>query len=155
MEEQAKSHAPSDLPPAQVSRLVDLLEREGLGADVPGSLAALEQALDRRRIAEQELLDARQELDQLRARLSDLQREKLELQQKHAALFHHNIDAIFSVDTQGRFTNANSVCVEITGYPLSELLELSFYQLCAPDQLEQTVANFSQCLQGNFQRLET
>src|SRR6478752_6263784 len=109
MEEQQSGDAPSALPPAQVSKLVDLLEREGLGVGLPDSFTALQQVLDRRRPAEEELRQTRLERDQLRDQLAALQQVKIELEQKHAALFHHNTDAIFSVDTQGRFTNANSV----------------------------------------------
>ncbi len=57
-------------------------------------------------------------------------------------LFEQNPDGLFAVDAGGSFTLVNPACEQICGYAAAELLQMTFMQLCAPDQLERTVAHF-------------
>jgi PAS domain S-box-containing protein len=63
-------------------------------------------------------------------------------EQRYRLLFDRNPDGVFAVDTTGRFVLANASCESISGYPIIELLQKTFMELCAPDQLAQTVAQF-------------
>src|SRR5262249_12095544 len=44
-----------------------------------------------------------------------------ESEQRYRSLFDNNLDAIFSLDTEGRFFSANPACARVSGYTLKEL----------------------------------
>ena len=71
-------------------------------------------------------------------------------ERRYRLLFDRNPDGVFGVDKTGRFVLANPACEVISGYTVAELMQKKFTDLCAPDQLAQTVAHF----ESNFaQRL--
>ena len=69
-----------------------------------------------------------------------------ESEQRYRLLFDRNPDGVFVVDAAGRFTVVNPACEIISGYSSAELLQKSFMELCAPDQLEKTIEQFQRNL---------
>ncbi len=67
-------------------------------------------------------------------------------EQRYRLLFDRNPDGVFAVDTTGRFVLANPSCEVISGYSAAELLQKTFMELCEPDQLASTVAQFERSL---------
>jgi len=79
-----------------------------------------------------------------------------ESEQRYRLLFDRNPDGVFALDTEGRFVLANEACASITGYAVEELLQMTFSQLCAPNDLAKTVKHFQRCLhEPQYQQLET
>ena len=77
-------------------------------------------------------------------------------EQRYRLLFDRSPDGVFAVDTNGRFTEANPACEIISGYSRAELLQRTFMEICAPDQLSQTVASFREnVLQGVESAMES
>jgi PAS domain S-box-containing protein len=83
--------------------------------------------------------------------------EQLRLSEaRYRLLFDKNPDGVFSVDTTGRFIMANAACEAISGYPHDELLQKTFMELCAPDQVVRTAEEFRRSLvEGRYSHLET
>lgn len=52
-----------------------------------------------------------------------------ETAERYRSLFTYNPHASFSLDLEGRFTDANEVTQHLSGYPLTELLTMDFTQL--------------------------
>ena len=71
-----------------------------------------------------------------------------ESENRYRSLFEYHPDAVFSLDTSGRFESANSGCEVVSGYHPDEMLGKSFDSLVAPDQLTKAFAQFSQALEG-------
>ena len=59
-----------------------------------------------------------------------------ESEQRYRSLFEYNLDAIFSLDTQGRFVTANPAAERLSGYTTEELKERHFLELCVPELRE-------------------
>jgi PAS domain S-box-containing protein len=71
-------------------------------------------------------------------------------------LFERSPDGVFAVNASGRFVLANPACEAICGYSHAELLQKTFSELCAPDQLAQTVAAFHRNLSARtYLQIET
>ena len=56
----------------------------------------------------------------------------------HEALFEQNRDGVFCSDLNGRFTDVNAAAARLSGYTTTELLQMSWRQLCAPDAVDKT-----------------
>lgn len=69
-----------------------------------------------------------------------------ESEERYRLLFDRNPDGVFVVDASGRFQVVNPACEVISGYTMEELLGMTFMQLCAPDQLDNTVEHFERTL---------
>jgi PAS domain S-box-containing protein len=78
-----------------------------------------------------------------------------ESEKRYRLLFERNPDGVFTVDTGGRFLLVNAACEWISGYGTGELLQMAFMDLCAPDQLAQTVEAFQRTLTEPHHYLET
>ena len=142
----------ADVPILQVSastRTDDRVKALEGGADVflilpfdPSELLAQVKALLRVRAAERGREQAQRALRESEAR--------------YRLLFDRNPDGVFAVDPDGRFTMANPACETLSGYPLQELLQKTFMDLCAPDQLERTTATFQRNIEDpGFHQLQT
>lgn len=59
-----------------------------------------------------------------------------ESEQRYRSLFEYNLDAIFSLDAQGRFVTANPAAERLSGYTTEELKERHFLELCMPELRE-------------------
>ncbi len=51
----------------------------------------------------------------------------------HASLFRYSLDAIVSLDREGRFLEVNPAAERLSGYSQAELRGMTFEQLCPPD----------------------
>ena len=58
--------------------------------------------------------------------------------ERYRALFESSLDAIVSLDKEGRFLDANPAMVQLAGRPLEELKAMHFFDLCPPDLQEMT-----------------
>ena len=77
-----------------------------------------------------------------------------ENQERFKSLFDNNPEAVFTFDTEGVFTNANSGCRDLSGYTTDELLEMSFLPLIVPEDLALTLRYFEEALRGDTKRYE-
>ena len=77
-----------------------------------------------------------------------------ESEQRFRSLMDHNIDALFSLDMDGKFTTVNQACTELTGYSEKELLNMTFDPLIMPNRKSLAIDNFKEALQGNSQMHE-
>ncbi|HEU4640973.1 MAG TPA: PAS domain S-box protein [Gemmatimonadaceae bacterium] len=71
-----------------------------------------------------------------------------ESEQRYRSLFDHNPDAVFSLDTEGRFVSANPACELVTGYPPDELLGRSFVPFVVPEDVDTATAVFRTTVGG-------
>jgi diguanylate cyclase (GGDEF)-like protein/PAS domain S-box-containing protein len=65
------------------------------------------------------------------------------------SLYDHNPDAIFSMDTDGKFIDANPSTELISGFTKDELLEMTFTPIIVSEDLPKTLTHFGQAIQGN------
>ncbi len=79
--------------------------------------------------------------------ISDLSRQRYE------SFFAHNLDAVFTVDPSGNFTDANPQAEQLSGYTTAELRQKSFMQLCSPESLERAVERFKATLAGDIREI--
>ena len=78
-----------------------------------------------------------------------------ESEQRYRSLFENSIDAIFSIDVNGRFLTANPAGLALSGYSLDELRERTFADLCALEHLEKAMQAFLADLRGEQREIET
>jgi PAS domain S-box-containing protein len=78
-----------------------------------------------------------------------------ESEERYRSLFEHHPDAVYSLDTEGRFLSANPACETLSGYTPEELLGKSFAPLIAPEQVEASRARFRLAIEGTAHRFET
>lgn len=76
-------------------------------------------------------------------------------EEAYRSLYERNFDAVFVVDREGRFVEANPAASRISGYSIEELSGKTFKDLCAPAALEKTVAAFEEGLSGKAVEIET
>ena len=89
---------------------------------------------------------------------SETKRLEQELQTTRAlyqSLFDRNPDAVYSLDTEGRFVALNPACELVSGYKAEELLGQSFELLVAPEYHETTLYHFQRSLKGEHVTYET
>jgi two-component system, chemotaxis family, CheB/CheR fusion protein len=99
-------------------------------------------------------LDSR--VEQRTAELAKANEALRQSEQRYRLLFDRNPDGVFAVDAAGRFILANPACESVCGYPLAELLKKSFADLCAPDKLARTLAQFEHNVRDQtYSQLET
>lgn len=75
-------------------------------------------------------------------------------EQQFKSLFHHNPDAVFSIDSNGKFASVNYVAAEYTGYSLKELKTKSFDQVVAPEEVQLAKGMFGRSLQGEVHQFD-
>lgn len=86
-------------------------------------------------------------------RLKEAEQALKESEQRYRSFVQRNPDAVFCNDTAGKFTDANSAAVELTGYTEKELLEMNWQELCAPEDFEKAMKAFQEALTGKFRSL--
>ncbi len=77
-----------------------------------------------------------------------------ESEQRYRSLFDQHPDAVYWLDTSGKFLSANTTCAVTTGYGLDELVGGSFIPLILPEFLEATAVHFDAAVAGVAQRYE-
>ena len=65
-----------------------------------------------------------------------------ESEQRYRSLFDHSLDAIFSLDDEGRFIAANAAAQRLAGHTLEELKTIHFLELCPPDSRDAATKAF-------------
>ena len=107
--------------------------------------ALLAEVAERRRIQEQ-LRELNETLEQrVSERTQALEKTSVALNEsgeRYRSLFEGSLDAIISLDKEGRFEAANPAVLRLTGRSLEELKSLTFLDICAPDQQEAAMAAF-------------
>jgi PAS domain S-box-containing protein len=78
----------------------------------------------------------------------------LQSEARFRSLFELSLDGIFAVDQNGRFLMANHAAQRISGYSATELEEITFTDLCAPESREKLLAAFKRGLQGHSAETE-
>jgi PAS domain S-box-containing protein len=77
-------------------------------------------------------------------------------EERYRVLFDMSPDAVFTLDTIGRFIEVNPACESLSGYSQAELRKRVFTDLCAPEELERTAIAFRNNLaRGDYGELET
>ncbi len=77
-----------------------------------------------------------------------------ESEQRYRSLFHHNPDAVFSLDPRGRCLGANNACEDITGYSVDEILSRPWAGSIVHDDLRVALRNFARSVRGESQTFE-
>ena len=70
--------------------------------------------------------------------VTERQREEEELiesEQLYKSLFRYNPDAVYALDSNGKFTSINDAACQISGYSSDELLNMTFERLVVPANL--------------------
>ena len=76
-----------------------------------------------------------------------------ESEEKYRSLFDYNLDAVFEMDKEGRFINANSMTEELSDYTREELIGIDFTPLIA-ERLERVQHHFASTLSGEAVNFE-
>ncbi|TKD68827.1 putative bifunctional diguanylate cyclase/phosphodiesterase [Pseudalkalibacillus hwajinpoensis] len=75
-------------------------------------------------------------------------------EQQFQSLFHHNPDAVFSINTEGRFISVNYIASEYTGYSISELKKMTFDEVISPSDVALARGMFHRSLKGEVHQFE-
>jgi PAS domain S-box-containing protein len=76
-------------------------------------------------------------------------------EQRYRSLFDNNLDAIFSLNSDGYFVSANAAAGRLIGYKLQELKDVHFLQLCVPELRDEAARAFHDILGGQSRDVET
>lgn len=76
-----------------------------------------------------------------------------ESEEKYRSLFDYNLDAVFEMDKDGRFVNANSMTEELSDYTREELIGIDFTPLIA-ENLERVQSFFASAVSGEAVNFE-
>ena len=77
-----------------------------------------------------------------------------ENEQRYRSLFDHNVDAVFSFDLEGRFTDANPACETVSGYGPGELRGTPYLPLVVPEDRDRIQEVMELALGGEAQHEE-
>ena len=86
--------------------------------------------------------------------MSATERALAESSERYRSLFAYNPHAAFSLDLQGRFTDANGVAERLSGYTQSELRNMCFAELICEEDLARTMTAFEDVVNRQPQQLE-
>ncbi|MED1862619.1 PAS domain S-box protein [Fictibacillus nanhaiensis] len=78
-----------------------------------------------------------------------------ESEQRFRSLMDHNIDALFSLDLEGKFTTVNKACTTLSGYSETELLNMTFNPFMMPNRRAAAIDQFKDALKGQSKMYET
>ncbi|WP_144696894.1 PAS domain S-box protein [Fictibacillus phosphorivorans] len=78
-----------------------------------------------------------------------------ESEQRFRSLMDHNIDALFSLNLEGKFTTVNKACTTLSGYSETELLNMTFNPFMMPDRRAAAIDQFKDALKGHSKMYET
>ena len=97
------------------------------------------------------------DIGELQRRIAELEKQVASMrhvEQLYQSILGSNLDSVFALDHEGRFTFVNSAAEALTGYSLDELVGMPFTQMCPPDQVDRAVDNFQKELQGINEDIE-
>ncbi len=84
----------------------------------------------------------------------ETRRQLAESEQRYRSLFEQNVDAVFTLDTHGCFTETNAACELLTGHTAAEKRGLFYLDMVAPECRETTLALYTRVLAGHAGREE-
>jgi len=73
---------------------------------------------------------------------------------RYRSLMAYHLDAVYAFDLEGRFTEANPVCYEISGYRPEELIGRPFGEIVCGNSAERASDNFRKALSGEGAKME-
>lgn len=79
---------------------------------------------------------------------ADLRRVPIDDNALYRSLFTYNPHAIFLLDLQGVFLDTNPAGERISGYPLTEMRQMTYLDVVAPAAQQRTLAAFQQVAKG-------
>jgi PAS domain S-box-containing protein len=94
------------------------------------------------------------EVPVVREQMSAHERALAESIERYRSLFAYSPHAAFSLDLEGRFTDANRVAEQVSGYTIEEFLQMSFADVIAPEHAEVSASAFQAALHREPQQLE-
>jgi PAS domain S-box-containing protein len=74
--------------------------------------------------------------------------ERRRSESRYQDLVEHARDAIYAADLRGGFVSVNRAAEELTGYSHRELLEMNFFDLIAPEDVDAAQASIARSLAG-------
>ncbi|GAB3653586.1 hypothetical protein GCM10027596_04210 [Nocardioides korecus] len=74
--------------------------------------------------------------------------------ERYRSLFTHHPHAAFSLDLDGRCTDANAAAGELCGYGPSDLTRMSYADVICPEDLPEVRAAFDDVVRGSTRRLD-
>lgn len=74
--------------------------------------------------------------------------------ERYRSLFEHNPSAVYLLDTQGRFIDANPALCELVGLPLAKIVGQSWEPMAEPDSIAYVREQFSAALAGEARTYE-
>ncbi len=84
----------------------------------------------------------------------ETRRQLAESEQRYRSLFEQNADAVFTLNTEGRFTEANAACEALTGYTPAEMQGASYLDMVVLECREATQVFYHHVLTGQAGREE-
>jgi diguanylate cyclase (GGDEF)-like protein/PAS domain S-box-containing protein len=80
--------------------------------------------------------------------------EKLIGERVYTSIFNQHLDAVYSLDINGKFLDVNNVAEEISGYTKEELLKMDFTSLIAVEFLPEVLSSYEKVTEGIAQNRE-
>jgi PAS domain S-box-containing protein len=118
--------------------------------------AELESANEALRAARIAAINLMEDAVRAREKAEAAEQAARESEQRYRLLFDRNPDCVFAVDATGRLILVNPACEKLSGYSKAVLLEKTFLDLIAPDQLKNALAHFERGLREHvYTELET
>ncbi len=78
-----------------------------------------------------------------------------ESEQKYKSLFEYNTDIIITMELEGKLIKVNNAAVQITEYPMEEIVGSSFKKFISNDKMEMTIQHFQKATKGKTQTFES
>lgn len=88
-------------------------------------------------------------------RLRETERRAAETSERYRSLFEYHPSAVFSLDLEGRFVEANPAAEKVSGYGADELIGMEFARILPPEEVEAVATAFLAILGRETRQLET
>ncbi|WP_235338284.1 PAS domain-containing hybrid sensor histidine kinase/response regulator [Paenibacillus wulumuqiensis] len=83
------------------------------------------------------------------------ERQLQESEQRYKSLFEYNPASVYSFDMEGNYTSSNGNLAMLLGYPLEQIMQMSFRDIIVPEKMEATNRHFEAARSGIPQNYET
>ncbi|WP_350226926.1 EAL domain-containing protein [Demequina sediminis] len=78
-----------------------------------------------------------------------------ESEERYRSLYEDNVDAVSTIDIDGKVMYANNATAQLMGYSPDEVVGKNFLPFIAADRIEETAAHFGRVAQGQTVQYET
>ena len=82
------------------------------------------------------------------------ERRLADQEQRYRSLFEHNPDAVFAIDLDGHFVDANPATARVTGHDMSALMGHAFAPFVHPEDIERVMTHFERAARGEAQHYD-